>query len=95
MTVIRPQDYVVHVNRGKIDSNRKRQKDDPAVAPEAVLKVQKGKTGKGSYGQQVEVLDQDGRVAATFVYDPSGLLACGAKVVLIAPYGARVADKTS
>lgn len=92
MISIRPQDYVVHVNRGKIDSNRRRRNDDPTITPDAVLKVQRGKTGKGSYGQQVEVLDQDGRVAATFVYDPDGILACGAKVVLVAPYGARVSE---
>lgn len=89
---IRPKDTIVHVNRGTIDGNRKRRQADPNAAAEPVLKVQKGKSGKGSYGHKVEVLDQDGRVAATFVYDPSGILACGAKVVLVAPYGARVAD---
>lgn len=90
--LIRPTDTIVHVNRGTIDTNRKALKDDPSIVPMPVLKAQKGKSGRGEYGHKVEVLDEDGRVAATFVYDPNGILACGAKVVLIAPHGARVAD---
>lgn len=84
--MIQPSDSVIHVNRGTIDSNRKHNKTDP------VLKVQKGKSGKGDYGRKVEVLDLDGRVAATFHYDETGILACGAKVVLVAPHGARIVE---
>lgn len=84
--MIKPTDHVVHVNRGTIDSNRKWGKSDP------VLKVQRGKSGKGQYGRKVEVLDKNGEVAATFHYDESGILVCGAKVVLVAPFGARVVE---
>jgi len=89
---IRPTDTVVHVNRGNIDSNRIRLKADPDAETLPVLRYQKGKTGKGTYGDKIEVLDADGRVAATFIYDEDGILACGAKVVLVAPYGARIAE---
>jgi len=88
---ISPDDYVIHVNRGSIDSNRKQRNIDPDSEIKPVLKLQKGKTGRGSYGYEVEVLGQDGKIAAVFHYDPEGILACGAKVVLVAPYGARIA----
>ncbi len=88
MTIeIAPSDTVIHVNRGKVDGNRKRGTHEP------VLKLQKGKSGRGQYARhKIAILDQDGRVAGYVVYDPAGILACGAKAVIIAPHGARVED---
>lgn len=85
-----PHDTVVHVNRGQIDSNRKARQADAQAPMKPVLKAQKGKTGKGEYGDQIDVLDAQGEVVASFVYDPDGILACGAKVVLIAHHGVKV-----
>lgn len=90
MIRIKPHDTVVHVNRGQIDSNRKALQADAQAPMKPVLKAQKGKTGKGEYGDQIDVLDAQGEVVASFVYDPDGILACGAKVVLIAHHGVKV-----
>lgn len=92
MIQIKPSDTVIHVNRGQIDSNRIALKQDPAAATKPVLKAQKGKAGKGAYGNAIDVLDAHGDVVGTFFYDPAGILACGAKAVFIAKYGARVRD---
>lgn len=90
MIQIKPTDTIIHVNRGQIDSNRIALKNDPSAETKPVLKAQKGKTGKGEYGDAIDVLDANGEVVGTFVYDPSGILACGAKAVFIAKYGVRV-----
>lgn len=90
MISIKPTDTIVHVNRGHIDQNRNALKADPTADVLPVLKMQKGKTGKGLYGTEIGVKDAAGNIVATFVYDPAGILACGAKVVLIAKYGAEV-----
>ncbi|AXQ68806.1 hypothetical protein HOU00_gp319 [Caulobacter phage CcrPW] len=90
MIQIKSSDTVIHVNRGQIDSNRIALKSDPSAETKPVLKAQKGKTGKSDYGNAIDVLDAHGEVVGTFVYDPAGILACGAKAVFIAKYGARV-----
>lgn len=65
--------YYTHINRNKIDSNRKHQTDDP------VIRIQKGRYGKPVYATEV-LLPTGSRV----VYRPSGnpLLPCGARLVI-------------
>lgn len=66
----------IHVNRGRIDSNRKRGLSDP------VLKAQKGKYGKAMYGNDITIV-KDGEVVARFRYNPTEpILPCGARVVV-------------
>lgn len=63
--------YYIHINRGKIDGNRKHDKNDP------VISVRKGKGGSSSYGHSVFISGP-----CTIRYDRSGILSCGAKVVI-------------
>lgn len=84
VVTIRPSDSVIHVNRGTIDSNRKREQDNPPLA------LRKGKTGKSQYGDRILILDKHGEIAGEVVYNRDGVLACGAKAVIIAHHGARV-----
>ncbi len=63
--------YYVHVNRNRIDSNRKHNKNDP------VIRIQKGKYGKSSYAYRVKI--KDGEV----IYSPhEPILPCGARLVI-------------
>lgn len=62
----------IHVNRNKIDSNRKHNKTDP------VITVKNYKTNK--YGKKVDILDKEGNIVASVIYSPKRPLACGAKV---------------
>lgn len=63
--------WYVHINRGKIDGNRKHDKEDP------VISVRKGKSGASSYGNSVDISGP-----CRIRYDSNGILACGAKVVI-------------
>lgn len=74
---------VVNVNRKVIDANTKHQRNDPPV------RIQKGKSGKATYAHAVAVLDKNGEEVARFLYNPQGaIVACGARLVLIAHHGA-------
>jgi hypothetical protein len=86
MIEVKRTDHVVHVNRGKVDGNRKHGRSEP------VLSVRRGKSGKADYGHKIAVRGKDGEIAGYFVYDPAGILPCGAKAIFIAPYGAEVVD---
>lgn len=81
---ISPKDTVIHVNRGTIDKNRVRGEDAPP------LTMRRGKYGKGQYGDRILILDKDGEIAGEVVYNRDGILACGAKAVIIAHHGAKV-----
>jgi hypothetical protein len=63
--------WYIHINRGTIDSNRKNGTDDHPIA------VRRGRWGKSVYGSRVEI---NGPIVIR--YDPNGILACGAKVVI-------------
>lgn len=75
---------IVHVNRNVIDANRKQGKFDPPIA------VRKGKRGKAAYGDRATIYDLDGRKVGVFIYNPAGLLECGAKVALLMEKGCEV-----
>ena len=62
----------IHVNQHVIKANAKHGKNDP------VLTVKEGKLN--TYGHRVEILDKNGCVAATVVYQPNDPLSCGARV---------------
>lgn len=81
---IKPSDIVIHVNRGTIDSNRKRGQDSPP------LSMRKGKRGKAEYGDRILILDKNGEIAGEVVYNRDGILPCGAKAVILAHHGAKV-----
>jgi hypothetical protein len=81
---IKSSDTVIHVNRGTIDKNRVRGEDSPP------LTMRRGKYGKGQYGDRILILDRNGEIAGEVVYNRDGILACGAKAVIIAHHGARV-----
>lgn len=82
---------VVNVNRQVIDRNTRARNADPSAPTEPPIRVQRGKSGKADYGSAVAVLDASGNEVGRFVYDPEGaVVACGARLVLIAHHGARV-----
>ncbi len=63
---------IIHVNRQIIDRNRKNN-DTKAVLT--------SKNYKGnSYGHEVEIFDENGKVAAKVIYSPDKPLSCGARV---------------
>src|SRR4051812_31232057 len=78
--------HYVHVNGHTLKRNRATGECSPPVA------LRRGRSGRSSYGHVVEVLDADGRVAATVAYRPDGPLSCGAVVYVVCPHGARVAQ---
>jgi len=61
----------IHVNQHNIRANIK-----GASLP--VITVKAGKSN--TYGNKVEVLDNNGNVIATVIYSPEKPLSCGAKV---------------
>lgn len=75
---------VVNVNRQVIDRNTKHGTNEPPV------RIQKGKAGKSVYAHEVAILGKDGEEVARFIYNPDGaIVACGARLVLVAHYGAK------
>lgn len=62
----------IHVNRHKIDSNRKHKTTIP------VITVKNYKTTK--YGKKIDILDKEGNIVASVIYSPKHPLSCGAKV---------------
>lgn len=80
---------VVNVNKHVIAKNIHRAPEDV----EPPIRIQKGKSGKPTYGSEVAVLDAEGNEVARLIYDPHGhLVSCGARLVLVAHHGARVVD---
>ncbi|USN14061.1 hypothetical protein KABACHOK_02250 [Brevundimonas phage vB_BpoS-Kabachok] len=75
---ITPQDRTIHVNRGTIDSNRKHAKNDPP------LKLSRGRSSiDAEYGHEIELWSGAGDYIGRFVYDPAGILPCGAKALMV------------
>lgn len=74
---------IIHINRGTIDSNRKR---GTRYAP---IIVRKGRTRR--YGHRVEIRDRSGEVVAAFIHSPDKPLDCGARVWVEVYEGGRVA----
>ena len=60
---------IINVNRGQVDSNRKRGERVP------VISARRGRSGKAVYGSTVVVHGQ-----VTFMYRPDAPLPCGARV---------------
>ncbi|UTU07878.1 hypothetical protein CcrC1_gp192 [Caulobacter phage C1] len=84
---------IVNVNRQTIDANSKKARLGELSEAAAPIRVQKGKSGKATYGSKVAVLDAKGEEVAHFIYDPQGaLVSCGARLVLVAHHGARVVE---
>ncbi|ARB14398.1 hypothetical protein Ccr5_gp178c [Caulobacter phage Ccr5] len=74
---------VLNINRQVIDRNTKRGTDDPPI------RIQRGKSGKPTYVREAIILDKNGEEAGRLIYDARGaLVACGARLVLVAHYGA-------
>lgn len=81
---------VVNVNRNTINRNTIKAKNGETDF-EPVVRVQRGKSGKAEYGNEVAVLDAAGNEVGRFIYDPTGaLVSCGARLVLVAHHGAKV-----
>lgn len=86
---ITPQDRTIHVNRGTIDSNRKQAKNDPP------LKLSRGRSSlDAEYGHEIELWSPDGVYVGRFVYDPAGILPCGAKALMVLAPGVVAKVKT-
>jgi hypothetical protein len=66
---------IIHVNRQKIAQNKKN------GTRQAVLTAKDYKSNK--YGHQIDLLDQDGRVAASLVYTPDSPQKCGAVAYIV------------
>lgn len=82
---ITPKTCVVNINRQVIDRNTK----NPEQPPEPPIRVQRGKSGKAVYANEIAVLDAQGNEVARFIYDPQNkIVACGARLVLVAHHGA-------
>jgi hypothetical protein len=65
--------YYIHVNRGQIDSNRKRGIDLPPV------RFQKGRYGKPTYAHEVAIPGP-----SQVIYSPhEPILPCGARLVIV------------
>lgn len=81
---ITPADWTIHVNRGTIDANRKQEKNDPP------LKLSRGRSSlEAEYGHEIKLFTEDGGYIGRFVYDPAGILPCGAKAVMVLAPGVR------
>jgi hypothetical protein len=65
--------YYIHVNRGKIDSNRKHGRDEP------VITIKKGKHGKPSYAKEIAI-NGPVRVLSSM---STPILPCGARLVIM------------
>jgi hypothetical protein len=65
--------YYTHVNRNKIDSNRKNNTNEP------VVRFQKGKYGKATYCHEVELPEGSRMLYSSD--DP--ILPCGARLVIV------------
>ena len=63
--------YYIHINRGTIDSNRKHGRTDPPIA------IRQGKNGKSVYASEIEL-----PAGARIIYNPDGILKCGARLVI-------------
>lgn len=78
---------VVNVNRQVIDANTKHGRNDPPI------RIQRGKSGKPVYASAVAILDENGKEVGRFIYRPDGaIVACGARLVLVAHHGAEPVD---
>ena len=76
--------FFTHINRGVIDANTKRQKADPTAAIDPPVTYRKGKHGKGVYGNEIAIYDDQGNEVARVVYSPDKpLLPCGARMVIV------------
>lgn len=64
--------WYTHVNRGKIDSNRKHGNEEP------VITIKKGKRGKPQYAHEVLLAP-----GSRMVYSNDRILPCGARCVVI------------
>lgn len=86
---ITPQDRTIHVNRGTIDSNRKHARNDPP------LKLSRGRSSiDPEYGHEIELWTEAGVYVGRFVYDPAGILPCGAKALMVLAPGIVTKVKT-
>ena len=63
--------WFTHVNRNKIASNRKNNETEP------VVRFQKGVYGRPTYATRVRL-----HGTSEVLYDPAGLLPCGAQLVI-------------
>lgn len=76
--------FYTHINRGVIDSNRIKRKADPNAEVDPPVVFRRGKTGRGVYGNEIAILDDNGKEVARIVYsDKKPILSCGARVVII------------
>lgn len=75
----------LHVNKHKIASNLKHEKDDPVIT---------AKTYKSNdYAKQVDILDKEGNVVASLVQEMDKPLSCGARVYIVTNATIKVGDK--
>jgi len=65
---------IVHVNRARIDSNRKHGFNDK------VLSCKLGRSGSPDYGHEVDIFDKEGNKIGAIVHRPKRPLPCGARV---------------
>ena len=79
--------YYTHINRGTIDSNRKRKKLDPNAQAQPAVRFQKGKYGKSVYAFEVEI---DGPSKVVYSGDGDPILPCGARIVIISEVKPRI-----
>lgn len=62
----------IHVNQHNIKKNKKNKINLPVIT----VKTYKS----NSYGHEVEILDENGKIAAKVMYSPTKPLSCGARV---------------
>lgn len=65
---------IIHVHQQKIKSNLKNGTKEPPIIVRNYKEIK--------YASYVEILDEDGNVVATLIYQPDNPLSCGARVWL-------------
>lgn len=64
--------HIIHINQHKIKSNSKTGDREPVITC---------KTYKSNkYAKEVDILDENGKVVCSVIYNPDKPLSCGAKV---------------
>lgn len=76
----------IHVNKNRISSRLKGNTTEP------VVRMQQGKYGKPTYGEEIALYDEAGNEVARFISKLEGdpLLPCGARVAVTTTLTAKV-----
>lgn len=75
--------WYIHVDRGVIDANRKRFREDPAAEMQPPVTIKRGKSGKSTKAFRISLPAGSIVDYAPETGDP--ILPCGARLVIVSP----------